>query len=87
MDTLERQARVDVALSVESRVSVLRAVRRVPKSGLNVSAITERTGLSQPSVSRNVAILAEAGLVSTARNGRETIVTVTELGRSVKLAA
>jgi DNA-binding transcriptional ArsR family regulator len=79
-ETLTTEEKVARALSAQSRVKILKVLKRGRRAGLNITTITNRAELSQGTVSNYVAMLAEAGLVYAERDGRETIVTITEQG-------
>lgn len=55
-------------------VNRLRIVRRLADGPGTVSELIEYVGLSQPLVSHHVKRLRDAGLVSTERHGRETVI-------------
>ncbi len=45
---------------------------RLARGDLNVRALTERSGVSQPAISRHLGVLRRAGLVEARPAGRET---------------
>jgi DNA-binding transcriptional ArsR family regulator len=63
-----RQARLLHGLSDESRLGILAELRGGER---RVSELVERTGLSQPNVSKHLACLWSCGLVARERSGRE----------------
>jgi ArsR family transcriptional regulator, cadmium/lead-responsive transcriptional repressor len=63
-----RQARLLRGLSDESRLGILVELRGGER---RVSELVERTGLSQPNVSKHLACLWGCGLVARERRGRE----------------
>jgi DNA-binding transcriptional ArsR family regulator len=63
-----RQARLLHGLSDESRLGILAELRGGER---RVSELVERTGLSQPNVSKHLACLWGCGLVARERRGRE----------------
>jgi len=65
-DELRELASLHAALSSVTRLRILRMLAVRP---MCVNAITERLGISQPSVSQHLGILRGAGLVSSCREG------------------
>jgi DNA-binding transcriptional ArsR family regulator len=58
------------ALSDPTRREILRLLG---KRALTVGAIVDRFSLSQPAISRHLAVLRQAGLVSAERNGQNVV--------------
>jgi len=58
------------ALSQETRLDVLRLLIQAGPEGIPAGEIGERLGVKQNTMSANLKILAQAGLVTTARDGR-----------------
>ncbi len=58
------------ALSDEARLRLLLRLRQGPAT---VGELVEVTGLSQPSVSKHLAVLREAGLISSQREGTQVV--------------
>lgn len=65
--TVTLKAKLFYGFSDTSRLSILEALRDQP---LNVSAIVQRTGLSQPNVSNHLSCLRDCGLVTREQQGR-----------------
>jgi DNA-binding transcriptional ArsR family regulator len=59
------------AFTNPSRMQILRALRE--RESMNVTQITEETGLEQTSVSHNLKCLAFCGLVAAKREGRSRV--------------
>lgn len=57
-------------------VNRLRIVRRLAAGPSTVTELIEHVGLSQPLVSHHLKRLRDAGIVDTARSGRETVCTL-----------
>lgn len=58
------------ALSQETRLEVFRLLVRTGPAGLRAGEIAERLGARQNTMSTNLAVLARAGLIHSAREGR-----------------
>lgn len=58
------------ALSDEGRLRLLLSLRQGPAS---VSELVDATGLSQPSVSKHLAVLREVGIVASQREGTQVL--------------
>lgn len=58
------------ALSQETRLNVLRLLIQCGPEGLPAGEVGERLGVKQNTMSVNLKILAQAGLVSSTRDGR-----------------
>ncbi len=67
MQISQRQAEISAALGDVHRLLLLYALEDEAQS---VSELVERVGLSQPSVSRHLRILREAGIVCADRRGK-----------------
>ncbi|MFJ4037480.1 ArsR/SmtB family transcription factor [Microbacterium sp. NPDC090007] len=65
---LDEAAELFKALGSESRLALVWLLSREP---LTVSALVDRSGLSQPLVSQHLRTLRAAGLVSSEREGKE----------------
>ena len=61
------------ALGSEQRLSVLRTLVRAGPEGLSIGALGERTGVTGSTLTHHMKILATAGLVTQARQGRSII--------------
>ena len=61
------------ALGSEQRLTVLRCLVRAGPDGLSIGQLGERTGISGSTLTHHMKILASAGLVSQAREGRSII--------------
>ena len=61
------------ALGSEQRLAVLRCLVRAGPDGLSIGELGERTGITGSTLTHHVKILASAGLVSQARQGRSII--------------
>jgi ArsR family transcriptional regulator len=72
-DVIEAARRVHRALGDTNRLAV---VRRLAMGSATVSELIASTGLSQPLVSWHLRRLRDAGLVTSERNGRETVCTL-----------
>ncbi|WP_299689491.1 metalloregulator ArsR/SmtB family transcription factor [uncultured Tateyamaria sp.] len=70
---LTRAAAAFAALGSEQRLSVLRALVRAGPDGLSIGALGDRTGVTGSTLTHHVKILASAGLVTQARQGRSII--------------
>lgn len=70
VDTAKRVARVMSALSTASRVRILTLLRQGPCS---VGELTTRTDMAQPSISQQLRVLRDVGLVVGRRQGRHTV--------------
>ena len=67
----EHAARTFAALGDPTRLALLRRLSGTPR--LNVTELTEGTGVSRQAVSKHLAVLQDAGLVSRVSRGRETL--------------
>ncbi|MEL6889191.1 MAG: helix-turn-helix domain-containing protein [Pseudomonadota bacterium] len=70
---LTRAAAAFAALGSEQRLSVLRTLVRAGHDGLSIGALGNRTGVTGSTLTHHVKILASAGLVTQARQGRSII--------------
>ncbi|MEP3918172.1 helix-turn-helix domain-containing protein [Ascidiaceihabitans sp.] len=61
------------ALGSEQRLGVLRVLVRAGPDGLNIGTLGERSGVTGSTLTHHVKILAQAGLVKQARQGRSII--------------
>lgn len=61
------------ALGSEQRLTVLRCLVRAGKDGLPIGTLGERTGVTGSTLTHHVKTLAQAGLVTQARQGRQII--------------
>ena len=61
------------ALGSEQRLAVLQTLVRAGPEGLNMGALGDRTGITGSTLTHHLKILAAAGLVSQARQGRQII--------------
>lgn len=69
-DEAERTARVFRALGDPTRVRLVSIIAAQPGNEACVCDLTEPVGLSQPTVSHHLRILAEAGLIAREQRGR-----------------
>ena len=70
---LTRAAAAFAALGSEHRLSVLRTLVRAGPVGLSIGELGERAGVTGSTLTHHVKILASAGLVTQARQGRSII--------------
>lgn len=70
---LTRAAAAFAALGSEQRLSVLRTLVRAGPDGLSIGTLGKRTGVTGSTLTHHVKILASAGLVTQARQGRSII--------------
>lgn len=70
---LARTASTFAALGSEQRLSVLRALVRAGPEGLCIGALGQRSGVTGSTLTHHMKILAQAGLVTQARQGRSII--------------
>ncbi len=70
---LTRAASAFAALGSEQRLSVLRTLVRAGPEGLSIGDLGARTGVTGSTLTHHVKILATAGLVTQARQGRSII--------------
>ncbi|WP_299137975.1 metalloregulator ArsR/SmtB family transcription factor [uncultured Tateyamaria sp.] len=70
---LTRAASAFAALGSEQRLSVLRTLVRAGPDGLSIGALGDRTGVTGSTLTHHMKILATAGLVTQARQGRSII--------------
>ncbi len=70
---LTRAAAAFAALGSEQRLSVLRTLVRAGPDGLSIGALGARAGVTGSTLTHHVKILASAGLVTQARQGRSII--------------
>ncbi|MDU8912714.1 helix-turn-helix transcriptional regulator [Aestuariicoccus sp. MJ-SS9] len=61
------------ALGSEQRLAVLRTLVRAGPEGLNMGALGARSGIAGSTLTHHLKILAQAGLVTQARQGRSII--------------
>ena len=74
-EMLARVARLFAALSDESRLRIMLRLRENPATVGEVAAALD---LAQPSVSKHIAVLRDAGLVTTRRDGAMTAVSIAD---------
>jgi len=68
-----QQERADILFSALGDATRRALFQRIAQGGeQSVHALTEGSGVSQPMVSRHLAVLKKAGLVNNRREGRET---------------
>lgn len=70
---LTRAAAAFAALGSEQRLSVLRMLVRAGPDGLSIGVLGTRTGVTGSTLTHHMKILATAGLVTQARQGRSII--------------
>ena len=70
---LTRAAAAFAALGSEQRLAVLRTLVRAGPEGLSIGTLGDRTGVTGSTLTHHVKILASAGLVTQARQGRSII--------------
>lgn len=70
---LTRAAAAFAALGSEQRLSVLRTLVRAGPDGLSIGELGTRTGVTGSTLTHHMKILATAGLVTQARQGRSII--------------
>ena len=70
---LTRAAAAFAALGSEQRLHVLRTLVRAGPEGLSIGDLGTRTGITGSTLTHHVKILASAGLVTQARQGRSII--------------
>ncbi|WP_299553740.1 helix-turn-helix transcriptional regulator [uncultured Tateyamaria sp.] len=70
---LTRAAAAFAALGSEQRLSVLRILVRAGPDGLSIGMLGDRSGVTGSTLTHHVKILASAGLVTQARQGRSII--------------
>ncbi|MEM8653434.1 MAG: helix-turn-helix domain-containing protein [Pseudomonadota bacterium] len=70
---LTRAAAAFAALGSEQRLSVLRTLVRAGPEGLSIGTLGDRAGVTGSTLTHHVKILASAGLVTQARQGRSII--------------
>lgn len=68
-------------LKMASDGTRLHLLLSLDESDSNVGDLCEGTGHSQPAISHHLALLRHGGLVSSERNGKESIYSLTETGR------
>lgn len=61
------------ALGSEQRLAVLQSLVRAGPGGLSMGALSDRTGVTGSTLTHHLKILASAGLVTQARQGRSII--------------
>ena len=72
-DGLAEYASTFAALGSEQRLSVLRTLVRAGPEGLTIGTLGERTGVTGSTLTHHMKILAAAGLVTQAKQGRQII--------------
>lgn len=70
---LTRAASTFAALGSEQRLTVLRTLVRAGPEGLTIGDLGTRAGVTGSTLTHHMKILAQAGLVSQARQGRQII--------------
>ncbi|MDU8928842.1 metalloregulator ArsR/SmtB family transcription factor [Alisedimentitalea sp. MJ-SS2] len=70
---LTRAASTFAALGSEQRLGVLRSLVRAGPDGLTIGALGQRSGVTGSTLTHHMKILAQAGLVTQARKGRQII--------------
>jgi ArsR family transcriptional regulator len=85
-ETAEDLARLMKAVADPARLQILALLRSAEDGSTCICDIAEIVGLSQPTVSHHVKVLAEAGLVTKEKRGYWTWVAA-EQGRLAELAA
>ncbi|MDQ2094648.1 ArsR/SmtB family transcription factor [Rhodalgimonas zhirmunskyi] len=70
---LARAASTFAALGSEQRLTVLRTLVRAGPEGLTIGALGERAGVTGSTLTHHMKILAQAGLVTQTRQGRQII--------------
>ncbi len=70
---LTRAASTFAALGSEQRLSVLRCLVRAGSGGLTIGVLGERAGVTGSTLTHHMKILAQAGLVTQTRRGRQII--------------
>jgi len=71
--TLTRAASTFAALGSEQRLAVLRILVRAGSEGLSIGALGQRCGVTGSTLTHHMKILAQAGLVTQAKQGRSII--------------
>jgi len=71
--TLARAASTFAALGSEQRLAVLRVLVRAGSDGLRIGELGERSGVTGSTLTHHMKILAQAGLVRQAKEGRSII--------------
>ncbi|NVK13683.1 MAG: helix-turn-helix transcriptional regulator [Rhodobacteraceae bacterium] len=69
----EEAAQGFAAMGSEARLQVLRCLIRAGENGLTVGEIQGRTGIAPSTLAHHLKLLAAAGVVKQARDGRSTI--------------
>lgn len=72
-DTLLEAAAAFSALGSEQRLAVLRAIVRAGPEGLSMGDLGQRSGITGSTLTHHLKILAGAGLVEQAKQGRSVI--------------
>ena len=84
--TLEDAAKAFAALGSEQRLLVLRTLVRAGPDGLPIGELGRRAGLRGATLTHHVRFLAEAGLVTQVRQGRNIICAATSFERLKQLS-
>ena len=71
--SLERAASTFAALGSEQRLQVLNTLVRAGEAGLPIGELGRRSGITGSTLTHHMKILAQAGLVQQARQGRQII--------------
>ncbi len=74
LDIFDLQAQLCQSLSNAVRLRIIHALKETPKS---VNEISAEVGISQPSVSRHLAVLRSTGLLTAHRKAQEVIYEIT----------
>lgn len=70
---IEKAASTFAALGSEQRLTVLRTLVRAGEDGLTIGLLGERSGVTGSTLTHHMKILAQAGLVQQAKQGRQII--------------
>lgn len=70
---LTRAASTFAALGSEQRLAVLRAMVRAGADGLSIGELGKRSGVTGSTLTHHLKILAQAGLITQAKEGRSII--------------
>lgn len=71
--SVERAASTFAALGSEQRLGVLNALVRAGPEGLSIGELGQRSGVTGSTLTHHMKILAQAGLVTQERRGRQVI--------------
>lgn len=70
---LARTATRFAALGSEQRLAVMQSLVRAGPEGLNIGALSERTGIAGSTLTHHMKVLTQAGLVTQVKQGRQII--------------